>query len=160
MGSVWHVAFAVPDIEVGMRDLSDAFGVAWRPVHRSEVTLLDEHGSSHDVSCTFTFSVGAPFAFEMWEAIPGTPLAAPEHSILHHIGYWVDDLDAETSRLESHGWPCVVSGRSIAIHRGPGGLMLEPCDLRRDRPFLRDLFPPDTPHFGAPDASGAIDPQP
>jgi hypothetical protein len=160
MGAVWHVAFAVPDIKQSMNELSTAFGVEWRPVHRTEVVLEDEHGTKQDVSCTFTFSVGSPFAFEMWQAIPGTPLATPQHSILHHIGYWVDDLAAESERLASHGWPCFVSGRSIAIHRGPGGLMLEPCDISRDRPFLRDLFPSGTPHFGIPDASGALDPQP
>src|SRR5258708_30028185 len=57
------------------------------------------------------------FAFEMWQAIPGTPLAAPQHSILHHIGYWVDDLAAERERLASNGWPCFVSGRSIHASR-------------------------------------------
>src|SRR6478672_1171810 len=103
MGSVWHVAFAVPDIKQGMSELTTAFGVEWRPLHRTEVTLEDEQGQRHDVSCTFTFSAGGPFAFEMWEAIPGTPLATPERSILHHIGYWVDDLDAESRRLASHG---------------------------------------------------------
>lgn len=157
MGSVWHIGLAVPDLTQGMEQLGTAFGVRWRPVHRREVSLEDELGIVHDVVCTFTFSVGNPFAFEIWEAIPGTPLATPEHSILHHIGYWVDDLPAESQRLESHAWPCFVSGPSIAIHRGPGGLMLEPCDVRRDRPFLRDLFPPGSPHHGDPDASGAME---
>jgi hypothetical protein len=46
-----------------------------------------------------------------------------------------------------------MSGPSLAIHRGPGGLMLEPCDVQRDRPFLRDLFPADSPLFGVPDNS-------
>ena len=160
MGNVWHVAFAVPEIRQGMRELSDAFGVEWRPLHRTEITLEDEHGAHHDVTCTFTFSTGSPFAFEMWEAIPGTPLATPEHSILHHIGYWVDNLAAESQRLDGHGWPCFVSGPSIAIHRGPGGLMLEPCDVFRDRPFLRDLFPEDSEHFGEPDNAGALSQQP
>jgi hypothetical protein len=35
-------------------------------------------------------------------------------------------------------------------------LMLEPCDLQRDRPFLRDLFPADSPFHGEPDNSEAI----
>jgi hypothetical protein len=49
-----------------------------------------------------------------------------------------------------------MSGPSLAIHRGPGGLLLEPCDLQRDRPFLRDLFPTDSPFHGEPDNSEAI----
>src|SRR4029453_15163880 len=113
-----------------------------RPVHRREVSLEDELGVAHDVVCTFTFSVGNPFAFEIWEAIPGTPRGSPEPPIPPHIAYWWDGLQAESQRLESHAWPCFVSGPSIAIHRGPGGPMLEPCDLAPDPPFPRALFPP------------------
>jgi hypothetical protein len=29
--------------------------------------------------------------------------------------------------------------------------MLEPCDINRDRPFLRDLYPPGSQHHGPPD---------
>jgi hypothetical protein len=34
--------------------------------------------------------------------------------------------------------------------------MLEPCDLGRDRPFLRDLFPAGSPRHGVPDNSEAV----
>ena len=92
----------------------------------------------------------------MWQAIPGTPLATPKTGILHHIGYWVDDLPKEVERLEAAGFGSFMRGPSLAIHRGPGGLMLEPCDLGRDRPFLRDLFPAGSPRHGIPDDSGAV----
>jgi glyoxalase/bleomycin resistance protein/dioxygenase superfamily protein len=72
-------------------------------------------------------------------------------SWLHHIGYWVEDLEAEGERLEEHGWPCFARAHSVKINRGPGGLGLEPCDINRDRPFLRDLFPPGSKHYGPPD---------
>src|ERR1700730_3893372 len=150
MPDIWHIAFAVPDLEQGMKDFGKAFGLEWRPVHHAVAHLTDEHGVQHEPTCHFTFSVGSPFAIEMWEAVPGTPLAAPGDTVLHHVGYWVDDLPAEVDRLEGEGWPCFMSGHSVAVHRGPGGIMLEPCDVLRDRPFLRDLFPPDTPHHGEP----------
>lgn len=151
MANIWHIAVAVPDLEQGMKQIGDAFMVEWRPVHQAQARLRDEKGVEHEITCTFTFSVGGPAAIEMWESVPGTPLEPPGDTILHHIGYWVDDLIAEQERLDGHGWPCFMSGHSVAIHRGPGGLMLEPCDLNRDRPFLRDLFPPGTPHHGQPD---------
>jgi hypothetical protein len=150
MGSVWHIGLAVPDLSQGMKEVGDALDLTWRPVHQRSTTVVDENGGSHDIDCHFTFSEGAPFAVEIWQAIPGTPLEVPASGILHHIGYWVEDLAAEVSRLEARDWQCFMSGPSLAIHRGPGGLMLEPCDLQRDRPFLRDLFPADSAFFGPP----------
>jgi hypothetical protein len=97
------------------------------------------------------FSVGGPFAVEVWQAIPGTPLAMPEWGYVHHIGYWVDDVDSEGQRLENLGYPTVVtSGTSPLLNRGPGGLLLEPCGLQIDRPSLRDLFPQHSRYAGEP----------
>jgi hypothetical protein len=152
---IWHIGMAVPELERGMVDVGRAFGLTWRPVHERATTVHDESGAAHEILCRFTFSTGSPFAIEMWQAIPGTPLATPESGILHHIGYWVQDLALEVERLEGDGFSCLMSGPSLAIHRGPGGLMLEPCDEQRDRPFLRDLFPADSPLFGVPDNSDA-----
>ena len=80
----------------------------------------------------------------------------PETGILHHVGYWVEDLPKEVERLEAAGFGSFMSGPSLAVHRGPGGLLLEPCDLGRDRPFLRDLFPAGSPLHGVPDNSKAV----
>lgn len=156
MGSIWHIGLAVPDLDEGMHEVGQVFGLTWRPVHQRATTIHDEQGGSHDIVCTFTFSEGGPFAIEMWQAIPGTPLQVPPSGILHHIGYWVDDVEAESERLTGSGWKCFMNGPSLAIHRGPGGLMLEPCDVQRDRPFLRDLFPATSELFGTPDNSGAL----
>jgi hypothetical protein len=34
------------------------------------------------VDCHVRFSLGGPFAIEVWQAIPGTPLAVPESGYL------------------------------------------------------------------------------
>jgi Glyoxalase/Bleomycin resistance protein/Dioxygenase superfamily len=152
---IWHIGLAVPDLSEGMREVGAAFAVTWRPIHERKTTVTGEDGANYDITCRFTFSTGGPFAIEMWQAIPGTPLDTPETGILHHIGYWVEDLPREVKRLEAAGFGLFMSGTSLAINRGPGGLMLEPCDLQRDRPFLRDLFPAGSPLHGFPDNSGA-----
>ena len=156
MTDFWHIGLAVPDLDAGLRQVGRAFEVTWRPIHERSITVTDEGGAHHDIVCRFTFSASAPFALEMWQAIPGTPLATPETGILHHIGYWVENLPHEVERLQAAGFAPFMSGPSLAIHRGPGGLLLEPCDLQRDRPFLRDLFPARSARHGVPDNSGAV----
>jgi hypothetical protein len=56
------------------------------------------------------------------------------------------DYAAEKERLAALGYPPFLSSQpSLLISRGPGNVLLEPCDLRRDQPYLRDLYPADSP---------------
>ncbi len=32
MGSIWHIGIAVPDLDLGKKQLADVFGPRWRPV--------------------------------------------------------------------------------------------------------------------------------
>ena len=85
-------------------------------------------------------SQGGPFAVELWEAIPGTPLAAPPGGGIHHIGYWVDDTVQENARLSALGFsPHATVGRRPLLSAGPSGTVVELCDLRSDRSIARDL---------------------
>jgi len=52
------------------------------------------------------------------------------------------------SRLEGK-----VALISLCVHRGPGNVGLEPCDLTRDRPTMRDRFPAESPFRSVPDLS-------
>jgi hypothetical protein len=70
---------------------------------------------------------------------------------VHHIGYWVDDPDTESERLTKLGYPAFMSDTGLFVHRGPGNVGLEPCDLNRDRPTMRDLLPAESPFAGVPD---------
>ncbi|MGW0093316.1 VOC family protein [Streptomyces sp. NPDC003328] len=158
MHRIWHVGLAVPDLTAATAELGELFDLTWRPpVTRSltiDVPAVD--GGSRDVDVRVTFSLGGPFAVEVWQGIPGTPLAVPEAGWLHHLGYWVEDHAAERARLDRLGYPpFLLSEPGLSVNRGPGGLGLEPCDLMRDQPYLYDLFPPDSPFFGNPVLPGA-----
>jgi hypothetical protein len=39
---------------------------------------------------------------------------------------------------------------TLLISRGPGNILIEPCDLQRDQPYLRDLYPADSRLPGEP----------
>ena len=103
------------------------------------------------------FSLGGPFAVEVWQAIPGTPLDVPEAGGVHHIGYWVDDPAAEAERLGALGYPgYATAGPTPLLNRGPAGTLIELCDLHSDRPSLRDLFPPGSEFAGEPLLGSAL----
>jgi catechol 2,3-dioxygenase-like lactoylglutathione lyase family enzyme len=154
---IWHVAFAVPDLEQAMAELGDAMELTWRPVREVRLTLNDEQGSPHDVLCKVTFSHQGGPAIELFESVPGTPLAESDGSAFHHLGGWVDDVAAEGARLEQLGWPCFASADlsthsvNIDIRRGPNGIRAELCGVHQDRPSMRDLFPSTSPHYRAPE---------
>jgi catechol 2,3-dioxygenase-like lactoylglutathione lyase family enzyme len=157
MGSIWHIGIAVPDLAQGQEELGEVFGLRWRPASVRKLTLNDADGRTYEVECHVAFSLGGPFAVEVWQAIPGTPLDIPEAGGVHHIGYWVDDLAAETKRLGVLGYPSyATAGTTPLLNRGPAGTLIELCDLHSDRPSLRDLFPPGSEFAGEPDLGSAL----
>jgi catechol 2,3-dioxygenase-like lactoylglutathione lyase family enzyme len=157
MGDIWHIGIAVPDLEKGQEELGEVFGLRWRPTRVRNLTLTDAAGRTHEVECHVAFSVGGPFAVEVWQAIPGTPLDAPEARGVHHIGYWVDDITAEARRLDALGYPSYATAAGTPLlNVGPAGTVIELCDLHSDRPSLRDLFPSGSEFAGEPVLGSAL----
>src|ERR1700704_3511476 len=92
----------------------------WPSARVRKLTLADAAGRPYAVECHVAFSLGGPFAVEVWQAIPGTPLDMPEAGGVHHIGYWVDDLAAEAKRLDAPGYAHHAPARPPAApDRGP-----------------------------------------
>jgi len=76
---------------------------------------------------------------------------------VHQIGYWVNDIAAEAARLGALGYPTfATAGTTPLLNRGPGGTVVELCDLHSDRPSLRDLFPPESEFAGEPLLDSAL----
>jgi hypothetical protein len=151
MAKIWHIGLAVPDLDKGLAEIGELFDLTWRPVVTRSMTIKDGAGRPYEIDCLVTFSLGGPFAVEVWQSIPDTPLATPESGYFHHIGYWVDDYPAEKTRLSTLGYPpFLTSEPTLLLSRGPGNLCVEPCDLRRDQPYLRDLYPAESEFAGEP----------
>ncbi|MFF0186578.1 VOC family protein [Streptomyces sp. NPDC005244] len=146
---IWHIGVAVDDLERGKKEFAEVFGLTWRPTRVRMLTLTGAEGADYEVECHVTFSEGGPFAVELWESIPGTRLAAAPDGGVHHIGYWADDTVQENARLSALGFgPQVTVGGRPLLNTGPSGTVVELCDLRSDRPQLRDLFPAGSPYAG------------
>src|SRR5689334_20313728 len=142
MGSIWHIGIAVPDLDKGQKELGEVFGLRWRPVRVRKLTLTNAAGRPYAVECHVAFSLGGPFAVEVWQAIPGTPLDMPQAGGVHHIGYWVDDLAAEAKRLDALGYAgYATAGTTPLLNRGPAGTFIELCDPRSDPPVAARPVP-------------------
>lgn len=71
---------------------------------------------------------------------------------MHHVGIWVDDLDAAVTELESRGYAMIQSGRT-GVHgdggfayfetAGPLATTIELIELPSERKPPDAVYPPD-----------------
>ena len=94
------------------------------------------------------YSVDDPH-MELIQEVPGSIWVCNEHSNLHHIGFWSDDLAADGSALTGVGCPLQLCGRSgtdapvsFAYHRNELGVRIEIVDAAI-REAMGFLFQPD-----------------
>ena len=100
---VFHVGIIVPDIEQGMAEIAKRFGASWpRPPGSANVRVRTKAGVQV-MSSRFAYTAEGPPYIELIEAVPGTVWEAGEGSRIHHLGAFVDDLDAEIERLTAEG---------------------------------------------------------
>jgi hypothetical protein len=124
-----HVGVIVPNLEAGRDRLSEFVGVEWGPV--SEARVLAVNGASRQwVTLRVCFSTGAP-GIELLEEVPGTVWVCNEHSNLHHVSFFADELVRESDRLDAARCPleyAIVSGEGppiLAYHRDALGVRIE-----------------------------------
>jgi glyoxalase/bleomycin resistance protein/dioxygenase superfamily protein len=141
----YHVGIVVPDIGAAQVELSDQLGVTWGPVLRLDaVDYRDGSGEDIVLPTAMCYSVESPH-LELIEEVPGSVWVRNEHSNLHHIGFWSDDLPHDSARLAGSGCPLQLCGRaglqapvSFAYHRNDLGVRVEVVDatMREAMAFL------------------------
>ena len=100
---VFHVGIIVPDIDEGMAEIAQRFGASWpRPPGSASIRVRTKAGIQV-MNSRFAYTAEGPPYIELIEAVPGTVWEAGEGSRLHHLGAFVDDLDAEIERLTAEG---------------------------------------------------------
>lgn len=121
-----HVGIVVTDIAAARQRLSALLGVTWGPLLRMEQVEF-QLGDGTDVVLpnAMCYSVGEP-CIELIEELPGSVWECNEHSNLHHIGLWSDDLAGHSAEFGAAGCPMQLCGRSntdaptmFAYHRDP-----------------------------------------
>jgi len=128
----YHVGIIVPDVRAARARFTELLGVRWGPVmHMAEVEYRDGDGNDLLLPTTISYSTGTP-AIELIEETPGTVWVRNEHSNLHHIGVFSDQLVHQSERFHAAQCPLeLMDGRGDgppemwAYHRDPLGVRIE-----------------------------------
>ena len=115
-----------------MDDYTQAFGLTWAPVQQRVNRVRDGAGVVSDVDLEVTWSVDGPVHIELLQEAPGSVWTRAGDQPLHHICYWVDDLDTEAARLRAAGFRLELTAdgerelNRFAYFVGPDGIRVEP----------------------------------
>ncbi len=102
--NVFHFAIVVPEIERGMEMIAKQFSVSFGPPIPTNAKFLIA-GREVDIAVRFTYSRQGPPYIELVQAVQGTVFAAATGgSPVHHIGVFVEDMEAEVARLTNEGF--------------------------------------------------------
>ena len=152
LSSHYHVGIVVPDVAEARLRLTALTGVTWGPIVRfDEVPYRDGDGRDLLLPSTISYSTGGPY-LEVIEETPGTVWERNDHSNLHHIGFWSDDLPGDSAQLSAAACPLQLCGRdqgeapvSFAYHRDEAlGIRVE-LVASAIREAMSFLFEPEQP---------------
>ena len=106
----FQVGFVVPDLEAAMKELGAALGV--------EMIGPQERDLGGEGVLRIAFArTPAPY-LELIEGQPGSVWDSTGGPRIHHLGYWSDDMDADSARLEAAGMPREID-LGFARYHGP-----------------------------------------
>jgi hypothetical protein len=111
MESHFQVGFVVPDLEAAMEELGAALGV--------EMIGPQERDLGKGLVLRIAFArTPAPY-LELIEGPPGSIWDSTGGARIHHLGYWSEDMDADSARLEAAGMAREID-LGFARYHGPG----------------------------------------
>ncbi|MFE2416168.1 VOC family protein [Streptomyces hokutonensis] len=129
---LYHTGIVVPDIEAWKIRLTELAGHRWTGTMAADLPVRTADGE-RVLPLRYAYSLDAPH-LELVQEIPGTPWTPAPNLSVHHLGYFCDDLQTTSKRLEEAGFPleacALVDGNPalFAYHRDPYGLRIEIVD--------------------------------
>lgn len=131
LGTPCHVGIVVRDLGVAKAQLEAMAGHRWADTFDGEMPILVGDQQLR-LRTRVAWSVQGPCHLELIEAVPDTLWAARSDLDMHHVGYWVDDIDTVSRQLEARGIPVEVrfdNGSEVrdvfVYHRRTDGLRIE-----------------------------------
>jgi hypothetical protein len=125
----FHVGIVVEDFESTLTELSELFGYEWCQEIATPTPVNLPTGKTI-IDLRFVYSRTTP-RLEIIRSIPGTVWVPDASSGLHHVGYWSDDVTADSVALVQRGFMAEAVGTrpdgtmSWAYHRSASGPRVE-----------------------------------
>lgn len=130
---LYHTGIVVNDFKESLDRLEAQAGHRFAEPMKYDVRLRTPSGES-TVELLVTYSCGTGPLIEVIRAVPGTHWQPVSGSGLHHLGYWSDDIEADSKDLAAAGLPLEAAGLGpddqvvYAYHHGEGGIRIELVD--------------------------------
>jgi hypothetical protein len=125
----FHVGIVAEDFEATLAELSSSFGYQWLGEIGGPTPVRLSAGDAV-LSLRCVYSRTSP-RVEIVRRIPGTLWEPAVGSGIHHIGYWSDDVAADSAELERHGYVAEAvrngpdDGAPFAFYRSARGFRVE-----------------------------------
>ncbi|MFC5745296.1 VOC family protein [Actinomadura rugatobispora] len=109
LGEPFHTGLIVDDLDAAMADLGTAMVLKWAPVVRRTGIIHTPAGPQFR-DMVITYSKGVGNHIELVEYIDDTAYTFMRGGPAHHVGFWVDDLEASMAALDALGFPSEAAG--------------------------------------------------
>ena len=125
----FHAGIVVDDFDATLSGLTELFGYEWGEEIRATVPVRLPDGEI-TIDLGFVYSLNLP-RLEIIRSIPGTLWSESPGSSVHHLGYWSDDVEADSARLTEKGYAneamgCDPDGHPYwSYQRSANGLRIE-----------------------------------
>jgi hypothetical protein len=113
LGPVGHIAFVTDDFE-GTLEAFEAAGVRWSSVTRPVARLQTPDGLVGEHPVSYAAAAGGEPRIKVVSAASGSifvPVVAPSGGpAVHHLSYWVAEIEGVTAALVGAGWVVEATG--------------------------------------------------
>ncbi len=156
--AVDQVAVVVRDLDAAMRKYSDEFGIGPWSVYTFSpdwIQAMTFRGKEQGYTMKLALADAGGMMYELIEPVEG-PNSYQEFldesgEGLHHLGYFVEDIDEAIEEMEQKGYPLLQSGRGFGVDGDGGyayfetekslGCIIEAINLPREMPEPERVFP-------------------
>ncbi len=98
---LFHSGLVVDDLEAAKEEFGRLLGLTWLG-GGGRVQMHTAEGPSTVVT-KYAISADGPHHLELVQSVPGTLYTANGSTRAHHVGYWVDDVQAVSNALSHSG---------------------------------------------------------
>jgi methylmalonyl-CoA/ethylmalonyl-CoA epimerase len=158
IGSIDQVAVVVRDLDRAMERYTNELGIGPWAVYTFSpdwIGGMTFRGKEQGYTMKLAIAQLGPVMYELIEPVEGPncyhEFLDERGEGLHHLGYFVDDIDAEIKNMESKGYPLLQSGRSFGTNDDGAyayfdterdfGCILEAIEMPPEMPDPERTFP-------------------